>query len=138
MNNIPFIIFTNPLKNNSRKLMVLEGFPFYQSTGNQSTLPGTFFPFLGIQRDYWSASLKKIASRQLLKPTQVGMDLEQPLINQLTQKILAHKDGSPTIVDELLKRLCRTQFVLISAWIGEGFWTSNLGKEIKDYLMDQY
>jgi hypothetical protein len=43
------IIYRSPRSNNERKIVVINGIPFYQSTGQNSGASGAWFPFIMVR-----------------------------------------------------------------------------------------
>lgn len=100
----------------NRLITVIQGLPFYLSTGKNSGEKNTWFPFLGTYP----------LSTWLIKP---------PSVKSLPEKI---KKLFPIEKDYLIKRLGSIRTMCVSASLGSGFWEKEPGLSIRSYLHEHY
>ncbi|MBS0287699.1 MAG: hypothetical protein JSR17_10405 [Proteobacteria bacterium] len=123
------VILYNAIDNGKptqRKISSIYGFPFYCSSGNNSSFADTWFPFFGIEEQncpFWKRGyfLKPISSN--LIPKEV-----RDIITEL------FKEQSK----ELLSRFCTLPCIIISSHLGGGIWETQNGLKFKQYLSSKY
>lgn len=102
---------------NSRQMLVIQGIPFYFSTGFNSKHPDTCLPHCGIDESEWIRKPKNI-----YMPSDVRLFCEK---NDIARVISVNRLGS-------------IQTACISASIGGGFWKTAEGEQLKNYLFTSY
>lgn len=104
----------------TRYVLILSGIPFYQSSGNNSSSPGTWFPFRGLDpEDGW---LKKPLSHLYDSwPIELHNFINENKLNTFE----VNRFGS-------LSTMC------ISAILGGGYWRTKEGDILYDYLQKYY
>lgn len=114
-----FVIDTDlPENEQTKRLMtVIDGIPFYCSSGTNSTQPGTWFPFLSIKEN----------TGWIIKPK---ASVPSDVIDYCEQKEIQH--------EIVLTRFGTIRTWCISASLGGGFWEKEKGLDLKQYLIDQY
>ncbi len=126
-----------------RHIASINGMPFYRSSGENSGHPGTWFPFRGIYEGHNLEDsgkyfvfgqkagyfIKPVIDqiRDVVKlPAEVEMKFDQLFGNALHEK------------NELRDRFYNLPNMLISSAIGGGFWDTDKGREMKNFLSLQY
>lgn len=115
----PAKIFSYKGRHRDRLMTVIQGIPFYRSTGKNSKQAGTWFPFLGLlEKTGW-----------IIKPSKKN-DLPTDVFdycknNKLNKKLKLHRLGN-------IVTLC------ISASIGGGLWKKRYGKKLREFLFEHY
>lgn len=108
-------------KNKSSLITVINGIPFYQSTGKNSHQPSTWFPFRGM----------KEKTKWIMKPRQVESEYYPNELNNFIKE-----SDLTTMVT--IKRFGNLQTMCISAQINLGFWQTKQGVQLKNFLISQY
>lgn len=120
-------LFVNHIssRGNKRLVTVVGGYPFYQSTGKNSSEENTFFPFGGI-------SLYNFSSGWFLKPT---CSISQPYFPQKLAKFIT--DNFPG-KGEFFVRFGNLETILLSMLMGGGYWDGIEGTKLKIYLLGEF
>ncbi|HRE33011.1 MAG TPA: hypothetical protein PLD88_13625 [Candidatus Berkiella sp.] len=109
------------------EIIIIDGMPFYQSSGNAS-FANTWFPFFGILE-------KNMGSAYPAGSFHKAPSIELP--HHVAQYI--HQLFFPSYAGELLTlRFWRLPCLLLSSTLGGGLWESNTGHELKIFLQQQY
>lgn len=112
-------LFACPGKKQARVMTVIQGIPFYCSTGRNSGEPNTWFPHRG----------KKEGSGWIMKPLRRHLDLPEEVVKWCENNSISH--GT-------LLRWSNLQALCISASIGGGLWQKNKGKKFQQFLIKHY
>jgi len=108
-----------------RQIILFENnFPFYRSSGNNSSYPNTWFVFHG----FLEQPDKDMPRGYLIKPSTHWIPIK------LERKILALFDNN----QELLIRFGSLPCLLISSLLGGGLWESDSGKELAAILQSRH
>ncbi|MGE4349540.1 MAG: hypothetical protein AB7D28_07225 [Candidatus Berkiella sp.] len=118
-----------------RNIISINGMPFYQSSGNNSAFPHTWFPFLGLQEKDLNFFISK---GWYIKPThyfaqhQIPKDIDDKM-DTLFPSYGAYRSGR-----ELLNRFYNIPCLLLSSWLGGGLWKEERGQKLKVFLQEKY
>jgi serine/threonine protein kinase len=108
----------------SRKLSVIDGVPFYCSSGENSHSRGTWFPFLGIETE----------------GSDRGWFRKPGFLNELTSLgdtiPQTYNNHFPSF--DIRKRFTSLKCLLISSLIGGGFWETENGKALFETLKQDH
>lgn len=107
-----------------RNFIVINGMPFYRSSGNNSGYPETWFPFFGIQEQ----DADKTPRGWLIKPKSdlyIPIKLGRTLNTLFQDKTLSYRFSS-------------LPCMLISSLLGGGLWNEPKGIELKRLLLEKY
>lgn len=116
-------------------IISINGMPFYQSSGNNSAFPDTWFPFLGLQEKDLNFFISK---GWYIKPThyfaqhQIPKDIDAKM-DTLFPSYGAYRSGR-----ELLNRFYNIPCLLLSSWLGGGLWKEERGQKLKVFLQEKY
>ncbi len=115
-------IFNYITANNTRRLMtIINGIPFYQSSGLNSGHPKTWLPFRGI----------KESSGWIMKPS-------KEKLNKLPDELREFIDENDIDEDISIHRFGNLYTMCISATIGMGFWNTTKGIQLREFLQKNY
>lgn len=118
----------------TRKLTVIDGVPFYCSSGINSNSKGTWFPFLGL-------SVTSEESAWFRKP---GFMAElSPHLNCLSSKYrsilaLGDKPKGDDTNDGMEARFATLKCLVISSALGGGFWDTEAGTSLRIILQHDF
>ncbi|MCS5708970.1 hypothetical protein CC99x_008655 [Candidatus Berkiella cookevillensis] len=118
-------------------IISINGLPFYQSSGDNSAFPDTWFPFFGCLENDLNVLRKKgwYIKINHYYPTpahQIPKDIERKM-NELFPSY-----GSCNAGRELLNRFYNMPCLLLSSWLGGGLWKEERGQKLKAFLQEQY
>jgi hypothetical protein len=115
-----------------RRIISLNGQPFYQSSGQNSGSRGTWFPFFGrLEKDQPCYYMKR---GWFIKPS----DYSFPNALSTKMKQLYPTYSGSSYDEQLLSRFGSLSCMLISSCIGGGLWNEESGIELKRYLQENY
>jgi len=120
-NNVTLLFYFKSQKR-TRLMTVINGIPFYQSSGDNSNQPNTWLPFKGLD----------LETEWFIKPNDDDSD---DLPEELLEYI--HWLG---ITDNIIsiKRFGNLYTMCLSAHIGAGFWKTEQGTLLKKCLQNNY
>lgn len=123
---------THTNEEHSYEIISIKGLPFYQSSGNQSNFPNTWFPFFGLLEN---------TKMSLYRQGWFIKALEQKLpqnINKEIMRLFPSYGGDAPGGRELLLRFWNVPCLLLSSSLGGGLWEDLRGKELKAFLEKEY
>lgn len=130
----------------NRVITTVVGHPFYCSSGQNSTLPSTWFPFAGFAETQalgapqgWIVKAGYV-SDSTQEQKQLSL-LEQNLRNNTKLPEMAMRFGvvdENGAIDAMLQRFGGIDGICISYLIGGGFWNLPLGQYVGNVLESQY
>lgn len=125
------IITAITLKNEEepRLITIINGLPFYQSSGSNSGSTNTWFPCCGLAN-----------TGLILKPMYpaIAPDIrvEVKRLHLQFQQTITEQEYS--LLNNEFARFGNTESILISSVLGGGIWKRPIGKELKKYLQKMY
>lgn len=111
-----------------RRITSIKGAPFYQSSGQYSTHPGTWFPFFGIQND----DIGFYKKGTFIKP---GLPLMDGYFSVLLAKHLPNNVYNKAMLHQ---RFGTVEALMISSWLGGGLWETVEGKIVKAAIEEKF
>lgn len=117
---------------NSRKIAVINGIPFYQSSGDNSKIGGTWEPFLGLEtKNEITLFGRKYNNARgwLKKPCSLGIS---------DPKLTAYEIEFPLPGNRPYARFATIPCMLISSAIGGGVWNTDIGKQLHARLKEDF
>lgn len=130
-----------------RKLITINGMPFYCSTGNNSGFPDTWLPFYGINLTGGYHVLLaggQVTRGWLIKPSEFLQKLTlsdedcSAMADCFSTYPRFHKIFGSFPKDTIKHRFCTLACLLFSSELGGGIWDSEQGVQFKDYLRQKY
>lgn len=112
-----------------RKIVSIEGYPFYCSTGDNSGHENTWFPFTGIME----TNYRNFNKGWFIKPY-LTSEISQE-IKDIFQRCFPYE---PSAGKNLADRFATLPALLISAELGGGFWDTSIGLKLKQDLKNKY
>ncbi|TNF69807.1 MAG: hypothetical protein EP298_01555 [Gammaproteobacteria bacterium] len=103
---MPVSKITHRSKEGDRDIIVINGYAFYRSTGNNSNMPGTWFPFKGIAPELFGG--------WFIKPSDPNLLLSKAL---MTQEYFSQRDSKGTIA-----RFGNIETAYLSYCLGGSCW----------------
>lgn len=120
-----------------RQIAVVHGVCMYQSTGNNSGLANTWFPFLGLNNKKHPHFTEGEIEGYLFKPIRAMAPSHQvkdgyPAEAYDKMKMLFQK------TDDIAARFGSLYNMMVSSQFGGGFWDTQEGKTLKNWLKQTY
>ena len=128
LKNIEHVDTSDPSQRVSRRIVLILGMPFYQSSGTSSCHAGTWFPFFGLQEKTTMIGAKG----SYIKPFLPLMDFA--ILNSL----LKHFPSNPYNNAVLHQRFGSRAGIVLSSWLGGGLWNTDAGQLLKAELISLY
>lgn len=128
LNSILHVTITPKNEEIKRRIISINGLPFYQSSGDASTHTGTWFPFFGLQ-EHDNAFGRK---GSFIKPFVPIMDTE--ILTPL-RKYFPKNPYNNAMLDQ---RFGSRAGIVLSSWLGGGLWDTDKGKLLKAELEKLY
>ena len=113
-------------------IISINGLPFYQSSGQQSNYPKTWFPFFGLLENSKTSFYPEGWFIKALESK-----LPKPIYETLMNLFPSYGSDAPG-GRELLTRFWNIPCLLLSSSIGGGLWEDARGKELKAFLVKEY
>lgn len=137
------------LKNDegTRKIFVVNNWPFYESTGESSGQGGTCFPFVSFSNGKLekAESYPEIGFRVIIAHCSqlIKANFPAPLAKKMLEtETIGASSGFPSTAHkfkpELMIRFGNIKGMILSMYIGGGFWASTKGNELKLYIEKNY
>jgi hypothetical protein len=131
----------------SERLITLIGErPFYKSTGKNSQLATTFFPFDGLIYTGSSGWFRKphdadITTNYFPKPF-LGFIRKMEVENEQSVKkdfgFIPYSYSKALPADDFMIRMGNFKYLSVSMLIGGGFWETDTGKKIERFIKDNF
>ncbi|WP_367608320.1 hypothetical protein [Legionella sp. W05-934-2] len=131
-----------------RKIFVVNQWPFYISTGQNSHAGGTPFPFNGasplklikpIDFPFFSPKALIAQSKKYIDqnfPPELAAKMQEKRKDMVFGKEI--ESAFPKIDQEILIRFGNIKGMVLSMYIGGGFWDQEHGKELKSFIEEKY
>jgi Ankyrin repeats (3 copies) len=139
-----FLLFHSREEENCvRPLTVIAGFPLYCSTGINSKVRGTWFPFSGINHETFSENNETYQSGWLIKPkwnTELNLNKYFPekLVDNLSLLLEASTEEELSMYSSVISRFGNFEAMFLSLLIGGGFWQTKPGNNLKNFIIENF
>jgi Ankyrin repeats (3 copies) len=128
-----------------RPIVVIAGFPFYCSTGDNSGIgaKGTWFPFSGINHETFLEENKEFKIGWLIKPewdekADLSKYFPQKLVDNFSQLLKPSTDEQAGWYSSVISRFGNFEAMCISMILNEGFWQSEGGIKLKNFIAGNF